>query len=185
MIFLLIASCATKKVYICGDHQCINKKEAKQYFEENMILEIQIIDKNKSIKSYDLVELNTKNSNNLEVKKVKERKKLRILNKKEIKEIENNLKKNETKKVNKKIAKLKVLKSNKNKNKSQLQLKRNEIKKTFEEINRIPKIDTSQTETIYKNEICLKIKNCDIESISKYLIKKGNQKDFPSLSKMK
>ena len=59
------------------------------------------------------------------------------------------------------------------------------IDKTFEEINRIPKIDTSQTETIYKNEICLKIKNCDIESISKYLIKKGNEKDFPSLSKMK
>ena len=26
-----------KTVFICGDHICVNKTEAKQYFEENLV----------------------------------------------------------------------------------------------------------------------------------------------------
>ena len=44
--FIFILSCnKPKTVLICGDHQCINKTEAKQYFEENLTLEVKIIDK--------------------------------------------------------------------------------------------------------------------------------------------
>ena len=42
---------------ICGDHICINNKEAKKYFEENLSIEVKIIDdKKRNIE--DLVELN-------------------------------------------------------------------------------------------------------------------------------
>ena len=34
-----------KTVLICGDHVCINKAEANQYFEENLTIEVKIVDK--------------------------------------------------------------------------------------------------------------------------------------------
>ena len=34
---------------ICGDHICINNKEAKKYFEENLSIEVKIIDDKKEI----------------------------------------------------------------------------------------------------------------------------------------
>ena len=41
IFFMLILSCSTvKKVYICGDHQCIDKKEFNEYFSKNLIIEI-------------------------------------------------------------------------------------------------------------------------------------------------
>ena len=36
-----------KTVLICGDHVCVNKAEAEQYFEENLTLEVKIVDKKK------------------------------------------------------------------------------------------------------------------------------------------
>ena len=36
--FFLLSNCSKPKtVLICGDHVCINKAEAEQYFEENLI----------------------------------------------------------------------------------------------------------------------------------------------------
>ena len=46
-----------KAVYICGDRKCINKAEAKQFFEENLSLEVRILDK-KQKKEINLVQLN-------------------------------------------------------------------------------------------------------------------------------
>ena len=41
-------SCSKQKtLLICGDHVCVNKAEAKQFFEENLTLEVKIIDKKK------------------------------------------------------------------------------------------------------------------------------------------
>ena len=45
-----------KTVLICGDHVCVNKSEADQYFQENLTIEVKIIDKNK--KEVNLIELN-------------------------------------------------------------------------------------------------------------------------------
>ena len=36
-----------KTVLICGDHVCVNKAEAKQYFEENLSIEVKVIKKKK------------------------------------------------------------------------------------------------------------------------------------------
>ena len=44
-------------VLICGDHICVNKTEAEQYFEENLSLEVKIINKGEK-KELSLVELN-------------------------------------------------------------------------------------------------------------------------------
>ena len=68
-LLLFVVSCSkTKTVLICGDHVCINKKEAEQYFEDNLSLEVKIINKKENNK-IDLVELNLK-SNEKEVKSV-------------------------------------------------------------------------------------------------------------------
>ena len=60
---LITASCSKPKtVLICGDHECINNKEANLYFEENLSLEVKIID-NKRKNVIDLVELNLNDTN--------------------------------------------------------------------------------------------------------------------------
>ena len=49
-----------------GDHECINKQEANQYFKENLSLEVKIVDKKKLVT--DLVELNLiENSENKQI----------------------------------------------------------------------------------------------------------------------
>ena len=48
IILLLLISCnKPKTVLICGDHICINKTEAEQYFEKNLSIEVKIIDNKK------------------------------------------------------------------------------------------------------------------------------------------
>ena len=61
IIFISIYGCnKPKTVFICGDHKCVNKAEAEQFFEENLSLEVKIIDKKKD-NSLSLVELNLEN----------------------------------------------------------------------------------------------------------------------------
>ena len=46
MFFLLIFSISCSKpktVLICGDHICVNKAEAEQYFEENLSIQVKIL----------------------------------------------------------------------------------------------------------------------------------------------
>ena len=60
LVFFFVNSCVKPKtVTICGDHVCINKAEAKQYFEDNLSIEVKIIDKEKNIIS-NSIELNLK-----------------------------------------------------------------------------------------------------------------------------
>ena len=48
-----------EKVYICGDHECANKAEAEEYFNNNISIEIYTIETKKEDEKYfDLVELN-------------------------------------------------------------------------------------------------------------------------------
>ena len=87
---------------------CVNKKEAKQYFDENLTLEIKVIEKNKNDKIYDLVKLNMNSSNSKDEIKVlesnKKTRKLVKLSEKQIKEkkeyviLKENNKKKESKK---------------------------------------------------------------------------------------
>ena len=159
-------SCSKPKVVlICGDHVCINKDEAQQFFEENMSIEVKIVD-SKEKKEINLVELNlmnnTEKKNIIVSKKGKIERDIKILTNDEIekKKLEINQKKI-AKKVSRKV----------------------NTKKTFNK-------NVKKKETIINNEksqeifnICLYIENdCNIEEISKYLLKKGSDKDFPDIT---
>ena len=102
IILLVFYGCnKPKTVLICGDHVCINKKEAKQYFEENLTLEVKILN-DKIKEDTDLVQLNLNQSSerrNISIKKKeKTSKKLKNLTKEEVKTIKSNLKKKKRKK---------------------------------------------------------------------------------------
>ncbi len=165
-IILFINSCSKPKVVlICGDHVCINKDEAQQFFEENMSIEVKIVD-SKEKKEINLVELNL--MNNSEKKNIVVSKKGKI--EKDIKILTNDEIEKKKLEINqKKIAKKVSRKVNTN--------------KTFNK-------NVKKKETIINNEksqeifnICLYIENdCNIEEISKYLLKKGSDKDFPDIT---
>ena len=155
LIFFLSSCGKPKTVFICGDHVCINNTEAKQYFEENLSLEVKIID-NKRPKELDLVELNLSetpdgNKKVTLVSKPETKKKVKVLSKKEIKE-----KKAEIKKKKKPVQKVKK----KNTNTTKI------VKK-------------SNDDSI---DICNIIQKCNIKEISEYLVKESLKKGFPDIT---
>ena len=57
--FISLVSCgSTNQTYICGERKCIDKKEFKNYFAENLTVEVLEKKKDKK-KAIDLVKLNT------------------------------------------------------------------------------------------------------------------------------
>ena len=87
IILIFLTSCSsTKRVFICGDHECINKEEAKLFFEQNLSIEVKVIKKEKE-NYFNLVKLNTQNPDgkqNIKVVKQKKNKQIKKLSKKEI-----------------------------------------------------------------------------------------------------
>ena len=178
LLLLMLSSCSKPKtVLICGDHICINKAEAEQYFEENLSLEVKIIDK-KEKRDVDLIELNLK-ENLLGERKISLSpkkntiKNLKVLSndeKKEIKKIISKKKKlekvkkidNKKEKVAKKenITKIKKKKNLKNKKKSNIISKK------------IPE----------GTDVCTILEKCSIDEISKFLLEQGKNKDFPDIT---
>ena len=182
IIFILLAfifsNCSKPKtVLICGDHVCVNKAEAEQYFEENLSIEVKIVSKKLNIKE-DLVELNLK-ENSLGNKKINISSKkttnnpIKTLSNEEVIEIKENIKnKKKEKKIAKKIAK-----------------EENEF--VNEEISK-PKKPKYQKKEITKSnvnkrrkdvvDVCTIIKKCSIDEISKYLLDDGKNKKFPDIT---
>ena len=68
LVFILSNCSKPKTVLICGDHVCVNKAEAEQYFEENLSIEVKIVNKKLDTEE-DLVELNLR-ENSLGDKKI-------------------------------------------------------------------------------------------------------------------
>ena len=179
LIFFFLSNCnKPKTVLICGDHVCVNKAEAKQFFEENLSIEVKIMNQ-KAGKKIDLIELNLSDnsSEKREVKvfkKIETSKKLKKLSKGEKKDIKKNIKKqNEKKKLAKKIIKInddinekKIKKIQKKENRKNYVLKNN--------------VDKSQKEEV---DVCTIIKKCNIEEITKYLLNEGKNKEFPDITK--
>ena len=106
LIFFLSNCSKPKTVLICGNHICVNKAEAEQYFEENLSIEVKIVNKKSDVKE-DLVELNLK-ENSLGNKKISISSKkttnnsIKILSNEEVVKIKEKIK---NKKKEKKIAK--------------------------------------------------------------------------------
>ena len=179
LIFFFFSNCSKPKaVLICGDHVCVNKAEANQFFEENLSIEVKIINQ-KANKKINLIELNL-SDNASEKREVKVFKKnetnneLKTLSKEEIENIKKNIKKqNEKKKIAKKIIKKnddinenKVKKIQKKENRNSYVLKNN--------------VDKRQKEVV---DVCTIIKKCNIEEITKYLLNEGKNKKFPDIMK--
>ena len=173
ILFLLIIlqSCSKNKtVLICGDHICVNKTEAKQYFEENLSLEVQVVNKNKK-KELSLIELNM--SDNLNDKKISlikknnTKKEVKLLTDKEIKEIKKKVK-NKSNIKNKKTGKETTKKIN---------TKEKKTKKTLKDLSTR---ELDQKDKII--DICTILEKCSIDEISKFLIKEGKKRKFPDLT---
>ena len=169
-IFIILQSCSKPKtVLICGDHICVNKNEAEQYFKENLSLEVKIIDNDKE-ESFDLVELNLKeNQKDKEisvVKKEKTNKKIKALTEKEIKKIKKNIKRKKTEE--------KIVKKKQNTKEEKLKVTKNK---------KIPKKNTNIVNKSNNTlDVCTILEKCSIDEISKYLIKLGKKKNFPDIT---
>ena len=176
IVLLLFNSCnKPKTVLICGDHICINKAEAEQYFEKNLSLEVQVIDKKKS-DEINLVELNlNKNSEGKKkitlLKKKETKQKLKVLTKSDIKKKKIALKKNkkiknEQKSIEKRSSKSEIVKRKK------IQKSKKETSKQVKVVNKVSKKIT---------DICTILDDCSIDEISKYLVKQGRDRKFPDI----
>jgi len=177
LIVLTVYGCnKPKTVLICGDHVCVNKAEAEQYFEDNLTLEVKIIDK-KAKRNIDLVELNLK-SNQKGGKKIsvsskdQTKKEIKILSNDEIEKKKAELKKRKKNK-NKKIKDKNITKQAKLKKPEEKQKSLNNIKKTKKIVNKPRKKIT---------DICTILEKCSIDEISKYLVKQGKEKKFPDIT---
>ena len=160
-----------KTVLICGDHVCVNKAEAEQYFEENLTLEVKIIDKKRS-KEDNLVEINL-NSNSSGKKEVS------IFNKKQTSKKLKELSNLEIKRKKAEIRKKKKIKDTKIAKKAKLK----EVKKKKKPQDSVIKTNKVVNNTNKKiTDICTILEKCSIDEISKYLVKQGKKKEFPDIS---
>jgi len=172
LILILFYGCSKPQaVLICGDHICVNKTEAEQYFEENLSLEVKIINKGEK-KELSLVELNLdKDINGKKEITIFSKKNtntnLKTLSENELIKIKKNIK---NKKKNKKITKKIKQKSKTKKNEKELIQKKEII------------IDNMSKKRIKVTDICTILKKCSIDEISKYLTNQGIKKDFPDIT---
>ena len=177
LIILVIYGCnKPKTVLICGDHVCINKAEAEQYFEDNLTLEVRVIDKKES-KEINLVEINLESNSEGKKEisifnKKQTNKKLKELSNTEIKKKKFELKKRKKIK-NKEIKNTKITKQAKLKKSREKQKSRDNIIKTKKIVNKPSKKIT---------DICTILEKCSIDEISKYLVKQGKEKKFPDIT---
>ena len=172
---LFLSNCSNPKtVLICGDHICVNKTEAEQYFKENLSIEVKVV--NTKVKNeIDLVELNLKENEDGKKKisilsKNNTKKNLKILSKDEITKIKKNIKnKNKEKKIAKKLIK------------KEKQTVTNEKSETIQDK---AKILEDNVKKRHKDvvDICLILEKCSIDEISKYLLKQGKKKGFPDIT---
>ena len=188
-IIIILSNCSNPKtVLICGDHICVNKAEAEQYFEDNLSLEVQIINNKNDKEQLDLVELNLKSKSEESrkisiIKKKSTKKKIKKLSKNQIikkkKDINKRIK---NKKIN--IAKTRQASINETKNQDNIKKQNlNKKKKMKLSEKNIPK---SQQKTNKKSkqivDICTILDKCTINEISDYLIKQGEKKNFPDIT---
>ena len=157
----MLQNCSKPKtVLICGDHICVNKKEAQQYFEENLSIEVKVVNRKEKKNDVNLVELNLNSDFKGEKKisinqKENTKEEVKVLTNKQIKEIKKNIKKSSKKK--KFVKKISNLNNKKNK-----------------------KILRQNTQNL--SDVCLIVKNCNIDEISKYLLNQAKKKKIPDIT---
>jgi hypothetical protein len=183
-ILLLLSNCSKPKtVLICGDHVCVNKAEAEQYFEENLSIEVKIINQ-KNNEQIDLVELNLKNNKD-KVKQIAISPKkdtsnnLKTLSNDEIKKIKKNIKdKKQKKEIDNKISRKTVKREENNVISKLIEKKDKNQEKNNSFVNK-----TIINKKINIVDVCTILEKCNIDEISKYLIKEVKKRDFPDITR--
>ena len=198
------------KVYYCGDHICKNKKEAKTYFENNLVLEV-VTKKRKKDEAIDLVKLNTKENNDL----IKREKKLPLYKflKKQNKTTNENITAKKTQVSTQEENKKKSLRNNTlykflNKEKQKDKKIKTDViqkvakKKDTENILKLKEKTITNKKKEKENSIledrklfkyskqdkklyCDKSKDCDINAIANEIIKNSKSKDYPSITSVR
>ena len=163
-IFLLLNSCTAKQsqIYICGDHPCVDKNEMRDYFKNNISIEVYTVTSEQEKKqSLDLVELNLLKED---------------LNKRN--KINNSLSKKENQKKLKKIL-------DERKKLTKLNVKEQEPKKTTpKKITELKKTSKPKKKSSVRFvRLCKNVEECDIDKISKIIMDMGREKPFPDISK--
>ena len=166
IIFLFLFSCSNKitQVYICGDHPCVNKKEMKEYFDNNISIEVfTIIPDKENKKKFTLLDLNLmKDGDNKDGKKSKNLSSVKS--------------KDDVKRIIKKRRKL-----------AKLKLKENKVKGQ----KKVDKISKIKSKNVFKGKkreaitfvrICKNLEECDIDKISKIIMDMGKKKPFPDIT---
>ena len=183
-LLILLTNCnKPKAVLICGDHICINKTEAEQFFEENLSLEVKIIDK-KIKKEVDLIELNLK-------EKPSGERKITLLTKKDtLKELKT-LSNDEKEKIKRNIInKKKEIRAAKKKENN---VKKEDNKKNYKNENNTNKSNKNPLNSkIMRNnnnkkstaivDVCTILDKCNINEISKFLLEQGRKKRYPDIT---
>ena len=174
IVILSFTHCSKPKtVLICGDHVCVNKAEAEQYFQENLSIEVKVIDK-KINNEIDLVELNLKENQN-------GKKKISILSKNDTKKDLKVLSSEEKTKIKKKIKKKSKEKKNtkkENKKEKKIVSKTNNINQEEYRLTKV-KINKKRNDVA---DVCSILEKCSIDEISKYLLKQGEKRGFPDIT---
>ena len=186
IFFMFLLGCgSTNKVYMCGDRPCVDKKEFKAYFAENLTIEVQTKTDKKN-NTIDLVKLNT-NTNAPVVASEPN-----VVNEKAIIKAE----KNRLKEEKKRLIEERKIKEKEEKRLAKLNKKNKEVKEVKEVIKKdntqqkiVKSSNIEKIKKIRKNEevedansICEIITDCDIDKIAELLIKKGREKDFPDIT---
>ena len=168
-IFLFIISCTsftnneTKRIYICGDHPCKNKKEIKNYFDNNISIEVYTVStKKRKEDDINLVQLNLSDEEKNEYVSLNKR--------------EDDIKKE----VSKRDKMVKI--NNKEKIKPK-ETKKNTLRTKpgiFGEKGK-KKIITNNTDVTLVR-LCKNIEECDIDKVSKIILNMGREKGFPDIT---
>ena len=179
LILIILSNCSKPKVVLlCGDHVCVNKSEAEQYFEENLTIEVKIVDK-KIKNEVDLVQLNllgkTNGKRNVNIfSKNNSNKVIKVLSNEEKSKIKKSLR---NKKDEKKLAKKVILNGDIDTKTKSSSLKKIKPKKSIN--NSKINVNKEQNEVF---DVCKILKKCSIDEISRYLLNEGKNKDFPDIT---
>jgi len=180
---LLLMNCSnSKKVYWCGDHACINKKEKESYFKKTMIVEVRDVKKNNKKKSseIELIEKQAEVQLKKEIKNEKElAKQIRLEEKQRIKEAKELEKQTrlEEKRKNKEAKKL-AKQASSEKRKIEKQNKKL-VKKKSDVTKKLPLKAEKQTDT---NVVKIYTSTDEFNDLVEKIRKKNMFRPFPSIN---
>ncbi|MDC0343954.1 hypothetical protein OAM66_00435 [Pelagibacteraceae bacterium] len=183
ILLLFVNNCVPKQeVYLCGNKECLNKKDTREYFKKNLSIQVKM---NKTIndKNVDLIELNKSslNSTKKNVRKIDNQNNYLTRSEKNAEKKAQKLKKKLAKKE-KKIA-LRQAKLDKKNILQNDKIKKKNDNKFFNIFNKKKVVSKISRDNInQENNFCIIENKCNIEEISLHINSIGRNKPYPDIS---